>query len=129
MSPLLFVLVSLAGGVGAAVRLALDGYVSSRTARTLPWGTVVINLSGSLVLGLVTGLATRQLVPGPAATVVGAGFLGGYTTFSTASLQTVRLLQEGRRTAAVLHGAGTLVAAVLLAGLGLWLGLRLGSLL
>lgn len=122
MSPLLFLLVALAGGAGATTRLALDVLVSARTDGSLPWGTATVNLTGSFALGLVTGLAGRHLLPEDVATVLGAGLLGGYTTFSTASLETVRLLQEGRRTAAVLHGAGMLVTAVALAGLGLWLG-------
>lgn len=122
MTSALFVVVALAGGVGAAARLALDGLVSARTDGSVPWGTVTVNLTGSFVLGLVTGLAGRHVLPGDVATVLGAGFLGGYTTFSTASLETVRLLQEGRTTAGVLAGAGTLVTTVALAGLGLWLG-------
>lgn len=122
MTPALFLLVALAGGLGAAARFALDGLVSARTDGSLPWGTITVNLTGSFVLGLVTGLAGRHLLPEDVATVLGAGFLGGYTTFSTASLETVRLLQEGRTTAGVLVGAGTLVTTAALAGLGLWLG-------
>lgn len=122
MTPALFLLVALAGGLGAAARFALDGLVSARTDGSLPWGTITVNLTGSFVLGLVTGLAGRHLLPEDVATVLGVGFLGGYTTFSTASLETVRLLQEGRTTAGVLVGAGTLVTTAALAGLGLWLG-------
>ncbi|RIK16946.1 MAG: fluoride efflux transporter CrcB [Acidobacteria bacterium] len=122
MTPALFLLVALAGGLGAAARFALDGLVSARTDGSLPWGTITVNLTGSFALGLVTGLAGSHLLPDDVTTVLGAGFLGGYTTFSTASLETVRLLQEGRTTAGVLVGAGTLVTTVVLAGLGLWLG-------
>lgn len=122
MTPLLLLLVSLAGGLGAAARFALDSLLTARTGSALPWGTVTVNLTGSFVLGLLTGLAGQHVLPEDVATVLGAGFLGGYTTFSTASLETVRLLQEGRTTAGVLVGAGTLVTTVLLAGLGLWLG-------
>ena len=117
-----FVLVALAGGAGAAARLLVDGSVRTRWGGDLPWGTVTVNLTGSLLLGVVTGLAAGQLLPETVRLVAGAGFLGGYTTFSTASLETVRLLQERRWVPAVANGLGTLVVATGAAGLGLWLG-------
>lgn len=123
MTPLLFLAISVAGGVGAASRLVLDGALRSRVRVGYPVGTTVINISGSLLLGLVTGLAIGGVLPEPWRLIAGAGFLGGYTTFSTASFETVRLLQERRRLAAALNGLGMLVAAVLAAALGLAGGL------
>lgn len=119
MTPLLFLALALAGGVGAMSRFALDGVMRARTA---PWGTITINLSGSLALGILTGLAAASLLPEEGLAIAGAGFLGGYTTFSTASVETVRILQERRWGAGIAVGLGTLVAATLLAGLGLWIG-------
>jgi CrcB protein len=122
MTPLVFLALALAGGVGAVSRFALDGVIRSRTA---PWGTITINLSGSLVLGMLTGLAAASLLPDGWLAIAGTGFLGGYTTFSTASVETVRILQERRWTAGIVVALGTLVAATLLAGLGLWIGTRI----
>ena len=116
--------VALAGGVGAVARFVLDGLVRSRVASWFPVGTVVVNVTGSFVLGLVTGLALAHVVPDELRLVVGTGFCGGYTTFSTASFETVRLVEQRRVGAALLSGVGTLVVTVGVAGLGLWLGLR-----
>ena len=116
--------VALAGGVGAVARFVLDGLVRSRLASWFPVGTVVVNVTGSFVLGLVTGLALAHVVPEELRLVVGTGFCGGYTTFSTASFETVRLVEQRRVGAALLNGVGTLVVTVCVAGLGLWLGLR-----
>lgn len=122
MTPLVFVLLAIAGGLGASSRLLLDGIIRSRSRGVLPWGTITINLTGSFLLGLVTGLAAAHLLPGAWQLVAGSGFLGGYTTFSTASFETVRLLQERKRLAALFNGLGTIIAATGVAGLGLWLG-------
>ncbi|WP_308492172.1 fluoride efflux transporter FluC [Microbacterium terrisoli] len=111
--------VALAGGVGAAGRMVLDGVVKARVNIPYPLGTTVINVTGSFLLGVVTGLAAGL---GPWAAVLGTGLLGGYTTFSTASYETVRLAQAGRWRAAVVNGFGMLVAALLAALLGLWVG-------
>lgn len=118
--------IALAGGVGAVARLVLDGVLRSRTSGRYPVGTVVINLSGSLLLGLVVGL-TGALLPEAARLVLGTGFLGGYTTFSTAAVETVRLAGDRRWPAAWAHGLGMLVAGVGLAALGLGVGLALGG--
>ncbi|AXH34550.1 fluoride efflux transporter CrcB [Humibacter sp. BT305] len=122
MTPLLFVLLSLAGGVGAAARFVLDGAVKSLVRTSYPVGTTLINLSGSLLLGVVTGLALSHLVGDDWRLVLGTGFLGGYTTFSTASLETVRLAQQCRWGAALANGVGMLAASVALALAGYLLG-------
>ncbi|MBK8460155.1 MAG: CrcB family protein [Micropruina sp.] len=117
----LFWLTALAGGLGAALRLLADGAVRERWGSYLPWGTWVVNLTGSFALGLLVGLAQRWLAP-EWLSVLGTGVMGGFTTFSTASVETVRLL-EGRRYAAALGvGVGMLAAALIAAASGYWLG-------
>lgn len=121
MTPLLFVALALAGGFGAAARFVLDGLLRAR-ASGYPLGTFVINVSGSFLLGLVTGLVLSAVLSEAALLVIGSGFLGGYTTFSTASVETVRLIQSRRYGIALLSSVGMLVAAVLASALGLLLG-------
>lgn len=115
--------VSLAGGAGAATRFVVDGAVRSRWP-TLPWATLVINVTGSLLLGVLTGLALAGTAPGALAAVAGTGFCGGYTTMSTFSFETVRLVQQRRLAAAVGYAGLTLTLAVGAAALGLSLALR-----
>ncbi len=122
MTPLVFLALSLAGGLGAASRFFVDGFVRSRIRLSYPLGTTVINVSGSLLLGFVTGLALAHALPEEWRLILGGGFLGGYTTFSTASFETVRLAQDGRYSAALSNGFGMLAGSLLAAGLGLWLG-------
>ena len=112
-------LVCAAGGVGAALRLVLDGLIRARVRSNYPVGTTVINLTGSLLLGLIAGLAGHQLLPPAAQLIAGTGLLGGYTTFSTASFETVRLVEERRYLAAALNGFGMLVTGTGAAALGL----------
>ena len=122
MTPLLFALLALAGGVGAAARFILDGVIRSRLKTAFPWATTVINVTGSLVLGVLTGLTAAHLLPEQLAVVLGAGFLGGYTTFSTASYETVQLIRQGRYGASLLSGLLMLVLCVGAASVGLWIG-------
>ena len=123
MIPGIVVLLVVAGGLGAVCRFVVDGVIRARSGVGFPLGTLVINVSGSLVLGLLTGLTLAHLLPDPVRLVVGTGFLGGYTTFSTASFETVRLVQERRVAAALLYGLGTLLVTTVMAGLGLAIGL------
>lgn len=123
MTPLLFVAVALAGGAGAALRLFLDGIVRARVKTSLPVGTLLINVVGSLLLGLLTGLTLAAWLPEAWHLVLGGGLMGGFTTFSTASVETVRLAQDRRSLTALVNGLGMLVLAVSSAFLGLWLGL------
>lgn len=125
MTTFVFIALALAGGIGASARMLLDGLIKSRVSGAVPWGTIIINVSGSLALGLLTGLATVHVLPEAWQLIVGTGFLGGYTTFSTASFETVRLVQERRWTAGLISGLGTLVVATSAASLGLWLSLQM----
>ncbi|EYR61834.1 chromosome condensation protein CrcB [Actinotalea ferrariae CF5-4] len=95
------VLVALAGGLGAAARLVVDGMVRTRWPRTFPVATLVVNVTGSAVLGLLLGGHLAGVVPTPVLLVAGVGFCGGYTTFSTAMVETVRLAQDGDAARAV----------------------------
>ena len=120
-------LLALAGGLGAVARFVLDGTVTAALARRdggarHPVGTTVVNLSGSFLLGVVAGLAAGRLLDARAALVLGTGFLGGYTTFSTAAYETVRLAEQRRWAAALVHGLGQVVAATALAALGFRVG-------
>ncbi|MGO4435724.1 fluoride efflux transporter CrcB [Paenarthrobacter sp. RAF9] len=115
------VLLALAGGLGAAARFVVDGLVRSRFRTALPWGTIVINVSGSLLLGFLAGLVMRGQAPESLLLIAGTGFLGGYTTFSTASLETIRLVQSGRTGLALVNGLGTMAASVLAAATGVWI--------
>lgn len=121
------VLLALAGGLGAVARFVLDGTVTAALARRgggarYPVGTTLVNLSGSFLLGLVAGLLARQLLTAPASLVLGTGFLGGYTTFSTAAYETVRLVERRRWAAALAHGLGQVLVTTALAAAGYLLG-------
>lgn len=117
--------IALAGGAGALCRFVLDGWSRSKRATILPWPTIVINISGSLLLGVLIGLVMFHGAPAPWKTIIGTGFCGGYTTFSTASFETVRLAQQHRYGLALLTGLGTLALAVGAGAFGLFLGYAL----
>lgn len=111
-------LLALAGGLGAATRLIVDGLVRQRVRADFPWATVLINISGSFVLGLLVGVDPG----GRWHDITGTGFLGGYTTFSTASLETAGLLLDRRPLAAAANGLGVLAMCVAGASAGYALG-------
>ena len=126
MTPVELVLVAVGGGAGAALRFVLDGLVKGRVVGSrfagFPVGTLLINVSGSFVLGVLTGLGQAGTIPASTVAVLGTGMMGGYTTFSTASVETVQLLRSGKPRLAVLNGLGMLVVSVGAAALGLWIG-------
>lgn len=109
-----------AGGVGAGIRYVIDVVVTRGRREAFPVGILVINVSGSALLGLITGLGT--IVAPDWLAVLGVGLLGGYTTFSTVSVETVQLARRGRRDWALVNLVGTLAAAVVAAAIGLTLG-------
>lgn len=116
-------LVALAGAAGAVLRFYVDSAVKARwvskSAGLFPWATVGINVMGSFVLGILAGLVLFRSGSSDVQAVIGTGFCGGYTTFSTASFETVRLVQAGRHRAAAGNALGTLVAAVAACAAGL----------
>lgn len=114
MNPVLTtLLIAVAGGLGSVLRYAVDHALPSRMRARYPWGTLLVNLSGSFALGLLAGLTDNP--------IIATGLLGGYTTFSTAMLDTMKLWREGRPLAATLHGPGQLLAGVATAIAGIML--------
>jgi CrcB protein len=111
--------VALCGGVGSVLRFLVDGAVLRRMSSGLPVGTLVVNLTGAFVLGLLDGL----VLPHDAALVAGTGVVGAYTTFSTWMLETQRLAEERRLGAATLNVVLSVACGLLVA----WLGLQLGG--
>ena len=118
----LFLSVVVAGGLGAGLRFVIDGLIRSRVRTAFQWATTAINVSGSFALGLVIGATFSNVLPPGLAVVLGTGFLGGYTTFSTASYETVQLLRQRRFAASLVSGVLMLVFSLTAAGFGLWLG-------
>jgi CrcB protein len=89
-------LIGAGGFFGAVARYVVDGLVAERTAGTFPWGTLVVNLSGSFALGLLATLAIeRSVLPAEIRGPLLIGFLGAYSTFSTLTLETLRLAETG----------------------------------
>jgi CrcB protein len=111
--------ICIAGGVGALVRFITDGLIRGRLGRRFPWGTILINASGALLLAVITALVLRHDVSAKDKLIIGTGFCGGYTTFSTATFEAVRLLEEKRWISAFLHVLANIGLTVVIAVLTL----------
>jgi CrcB protein len=127
--------VALGGGIGAAARFVVDGEIRSRHSGGFPWGTFVVNVAGSFLIGVFSTLFFTLMPFGVSDGVawvlqlaVTVGLCGGFTTFSTATVESVRLAQSGRMRLAVANTLGTVVVTVAAAGLGVALGMALGGL-
>lgn len=117
----------LGGALGSGARyLAVSG-VQARLGATFPWGTLTVNLVGSFLLGLLLPIGLRGTVLGPTATIaLSVGLLGGFTTYSSFSVETLSLLQRGAFAAAFANVAATLLLCLAASWLGVQLGERLG---
>jgi fluoride exporter len=115
----LALLVAAAGGLGAVLRALIIHHVGLHRADPLPVGTFLVNLSGSILLGVLTGLSLYHGLGPRWLAVGGAGLCGGYTTWSTASWETVHLVHTGHRTEAVVYTLGGLLACLAGAGTGI----------
>lgn len=117
------VLIALGGAVGAVSRYAVDTWVAQATAGAFPWGTLVVNVSGALALGLLYALATeRGVLPAEIRAPVMIGFIGAYTTFSTLMLESWRLWEDGSVGLAIVNLAGSSVLGIAAVIVGLTLG-------
>jgi fluoride exporter len=108
-----------AAAIGAPARYVIDGLVQDHTDGTFPWGTLVVNVSGCLALGVITGLGLYHGVGGTTRTVFGTGGMGAYTTFSTFTFETIRLAEEGAVNRAMRNVAANFVLGLAAAGAGL----------
>lgn len=117
------VLVIVGAALGAPARYVADVLVTARTEQSFPYGTLAVNVVGSFVLGLVTGLALHHGLSPSWQALVGTGFCGALTTYSTFSVEAAGLLRDGRPGAAAANLLGSAAAGLLAAAAGLGLGL------
>ncbi|SFU92755.1 fluoride efflux transporter CrcB [Halomonas korlensis] len=123
VEPMILLMVAAGGALGSMSRLAVGNGVSAWLGAGFPWGTLAVNLSGALLMGLLAGAVG---LPGPEAprpgwALLAVGLLGGYTTVSSFSLQTLLLWRQGRTGAALANVLVTLLAGFAALGLGVWL--------
>ena len=125
-SPLIMTLsVAVGSALGGVLRYWCSGLIAERIGETFPWGTLFVNVLGSLLIGLVATVTApdARIIMAPAVRMFFlVGIFGGFTTFSSFSLQTLTLLQEGEW----LFAAGNVIGSVVLCMIGVWLGHTLG---
>lgn len=118
-----YIFIGVGGFAGAITRYVVDGFVSDRTGGGFPWGTFVINITGSFVLGLLFALSQeRAILPAEIRAPVMIGFIGAYTTFSTWMLESWRLIEAGAWPSAIANLGGSLVLGLVAVLLGMTLG-------
>lgn len=120
LAPVSVLLLALLGGAGAATRSVVDWLVNRRWSGEFPAATLVVNVTGSFLIGVLT--ATVATDHPDVLAIAATGFCGGYTTFSTAMVESVRLVREGAWRVAAWSAAGTLLLCVTAAAAGLLLG-------
>jgi CrcB protein len=126
MPLLLYLTVAAGGAMGTLLRYVISGLVADRFGETFPWGTLIINVTGSFVIGFfaaLTGPDGRLFVSGTTRQFVMVGICGGYTTFSSFSLQTLNLMRDGEW----LYAGGNVVSSVVLCLVFVWLGAIAGA--
>jgi CrcB protein len=117
------ILIAIGGALGAVSRFVVDGLVASRMGGAFPWGTLVVNLTGSFVLGLLFALtAERHILPVELRLPVMVGFIGAYTTFSTYMLDSWHLIETGAYVAALANLGGSVALGLVAVFAGLSVG-------
>ena len=117
----MYLWVAIGGALGSVGRCWLSGFIADRFGSTFPWGTIIVNITGCLVIGFfntLTGTEGRWLVSPAARTFFMIGICGGYTTFSSFSLQTLNLVNDGEW----LYAGANILYSVALCLAGVWLG-------
>ncbi len=125
MSNLAWLAFLVAAAIGAPARYLIDGLVQDHTDGVFPWGTFVVNVSGCLILGVISGMGLYHGLGTTTRTVLGTGAMGAYTTFSTFTFESVRLAEEGAINEAVRNVVATLIVGLAAAGTGLVLAAQL----
>ena len=118
----LYAAVMIGGAIGSALRYGMSAWIAETTHSTFPWGTLAVNVIGSLVIGIFAGLTGPDgplLVSPIFRTFVTIGILGGFTTFSSFSLQTMLLLQDGQWLSAVGNVISSVMMCLVATGLGI----------
>jgi CrcB protein len=118
----LYLIVAIGGALGTIARYFFSGVVANAFGQTFPWGTLFVNVTGSFIIGFfgaLTGPDGRVLVSGMARQFVMVGICGGYTTFSSFSLQTINLMNDGEW----LSAGGNIAFSFALCLFGTWLGI------
>lgn len=122
-----FLFVCLGAGVGAPTRYLVDRTIQARHDSVIPWGTLAVNVVGSLVFGLLTGLAEHREIPTGVSLAIGTGLCGALTTYSTFSYETLRLYEDGARLFALVNVATSLTVGLGAALAGLTVGAALAT--
>ena len=120
-----YLLVSIGGILGANARLIMSAWIASRWEKGFPLGTFLINVGGSLAIGLYTATAVKHNWHENGRLLVCVGFLGAFTTFSTFSLESLKLLQAGEIGTAVKYLVSSVCFGLVAATLGWWVGNRI----
>jgi CrcB protein len=107
-----FLYVALGAAIGAPLRYLVDRAVQARHDSLFPWGTFAVNITGSLILGVLAGGANAGSVPGSLTALLGTGLCGALTTYSTFGFETIRLVEDHARFYAVLNAAASVVAGL-----------------
>lgn len=118
---LIIALIGTGGGLGSIARYVATIVIQHYAGAAYPWGTFVVNASGSLLIGGVFGLGEGGALSSDAVTVLAAGVLGGYTTFSTFSLENLRMLQTGRSRWMLVNAVAQVLVSLSAVGAGYWL--------
>ena len=125
---LMYLAVALGGGLGSMARYFMSGLIANAFGETFPWGTLFVNVTGSFIIGFfgtLTGPDGRMLVGGTTRQLVMVGICGGFTTFSSFSLQTLNLMNDGEW----LQAGGNVLGSVVLCLIFVWLGSTLAAML
>lgn len=122
LSPSFIMLVGLSGALGAISRYLLGRFIAERANSQLPLGTMIINLTGAFLIGLLFALAGHKIISTSQQIILATGFLGGYTTFSTMSWEGVQLARGGSTLSGMLYLGGSLVLGLVCVTLGMLLG-------
>ncbi|MBS1847096.1 MAG: fluoride efflux transporter CrcB [Actinobacteria bacterium] len=126
MTPATWIVIAVAGSIGAPARFLLDRFVQGHTRGSFPWGTFAVNMSGSFILGVVTGLGMHGHLSKLAMSAFGTGFCGAFTTFSTFSFETTRLIEVRRWRAAAGFVGCSVGIGLTAAAVGLYVAANIG---